>query len=212
MKKLIALVVGILMLCSFAFAQDMPAGNKQGAKSLDFTFNGLGTFGLNNVGVSLTYFLSSDAAVRLGLNAQNVSTSQDPPSTVVGGQKAETSQLTVAVGADYLMYMSGASSRVRPYMGAGVGFGMTSGSEKNTTADEIKTGGIVLGVAGILGAEFYLYNEISLSAEYSLNLVTLVLPSDREVTNGGVTTKTPGVNQTTILGFGATGAALHIYF
>lgn len=44
MKKLFALVVAILMVCSIVSAQDVPAGNQAGAKSLNFTFGGLGAF------------------------------------------------------------------------------------------------------------------------------------------------------------------------
>ena len=215
MKKVLAILIVGILVCGIAFAQDAPAGNKQGAKSLNFMFGGLGNFGIGSPntygGVSVSYFLSGDAAVRAGLNIGYTSTSQDPPSTVVNGLKQETSDFAVALQTDYLMYMNSASSRVRPYFGGGILFGMMSGTEKNTTADEISTGGIELGVAGVIGAEFYIYNELSLSAEYSVNVIDLVMPSDTEVTNAGTTVKTPGVSKTTILGFRAVGAALHIY-
>jgi len=48
------------MMCGVVMAQDAPAGNQAGAKSMNFTFGGLGAFGLTgtgpNGGLGLTYF------------------------------------------------------------------------------------------------------------------------------------------------------------
>jgi hypothetical protein len=71
----------------------------------------------------------------------------------------------------------------------------------------------VFGLVAILGAEFFVYNEISLSAEYTLGLYQMTSRSDQTDSRKGlsdVTTKQGSSYQ--ILGFGAAGATLHIYF
>jgi outer membrane protein W len=224
MKKVLAVVLAVVMMCGVVMAQDAPAGNQAGAKSMNFSFGGLGTFGLGptgiNNGLGLTYFLSSDAAVRLGLQlAINSSTTPANPAAGQTGKDGEASSTAIGIGGDYLMYMGG--GRVKPYMGAGVSLSMNSNSSKtvvNTTAGvqtEVKNGpgaGMTLGLAAIAGAEFYLYNEISLSAEYTLNVFSMNSASDMEVTTGATTTTTKGGSSMNLLGFGAGGATLHIYF
>jgi len=224
MKKVLAVVLAVVMMCGVVMAQDAPAGNQAGAKSMNFTFGGLGTFGLGatgiNGGLGVSYFLSSDAAVRLGLQiGMNSATIPANPATGQTGKDGESSSTAIGIGGDYLMYMGG--GRVKPYMGAGVGLSLNSNSSKsvvNTTAGvqtETKNGpgaGMTFGVAGIAGAEFYLYNEMSLSAEYRLNLFSMTSNSDTETTVGNTTVTTKNGSSTSLLGFSAAGATLHIYF
>jgi opacity protein-like surface antigen len=123
------------------------------------------------------------------------------------------------------MFLNSMSPRVKPYLGAGVGFALNSSDVKyrisntaiNGTATETKNGGasdgLVFGLVAILGAEFFVYNEISLSAEYTLGLYQMTSRSDQTDSRKGlsdVTTKQGSSYQ--ILGFGAAGATLHIYF
>ncbi len=224
MKKVLAVVLAVLMLSSFMLAQDVQPAVKAGSKSLNFTFGGLGAFGLNatgvNGGLGASYFLSSDAAVRLGLQVR--STSSTIPANPAAGQTGtdgSTSTFTLGIGADYLMYMAGATSRVRPYMGAGLSFSMISDTRKNAVIapaiqGEVKgTGaGTNLGLMGIAGAEFFLYPEMSLSAEYTLNLINMNSPADLVTTTGSTSVTAKQTSSTQILGFGAAGATLHIYF
>ena len=223
MKKIFAVVLAVVMMCGVVSAQEMNA-QKSGAKSLNFTFGGLGAFGLNGTGPAggfgFSYFLSSDAAVRLGLQIQSQS-STIPANPAAGqtGSDGSTSTFTLGIGADYLMYMAGSSSRVRPYMGAGFAFSMISDTRKNAVIapavqGELKgTGaGTTLGLMGIAGAEFFLYPEISLSAEYGLNLFSMTSPADLVATSGTTSVTTKQTSTTTILGFGAAGATVHIYF
>lgn len=225
MKKLFATILAVMLMCGVVMAQDAPAGNQAGAKSMDFTFGGLGAFGLAGTGpaggLGVTYFLSSDAAVRLGLQLGTTSTTT--PSAVAGNSDAETSTFDVALGADYLMYMSG--GRVKPYVGAGVSVGLGSSSTKPSNPSPIPAGntvettntratdGLSLSLAGIAGAEFYLYNEISISAEYTLGLVRMVSGADSETTvQGSPTVTAKGTSSFNLFGFSAAGATIHIYF
>jgi outer membrane protein W len=224
MKNSIFVFITAMMISGALLAQDVHPAVKSGSKSLNFTFGGLGAFGLNGTGPSgglgISYFLTSDAAVRLGLQIKNAS-STIPANPGVGqtGTDGSTSTFTLGISADYLMYMTGATSRVRPFMGAGLSFGMISDTRKNAVVapnvqSELKgTGaGTTLGLMGIVGAEFFLYPELSLSAEYDLGLFSMLSPADLVTTTGPNSNTTKQTSSTTILGFGAGGATLHIYF
>lgn len=239
MKKMFSVLVVVLMVAGVVSAQETPAGNKAGAKSMNFTFLGLGTFGLAGTGpaggIGVSYFLSSDAAVRLGLqvamNSATIPFNPPPATPTQTGSDGDFSEFSLGVAADYLMYMD--AGRVKPYMGAGVGVSLASNSGKaavasGATAGEITNGlaadyagfgaspsntpGLTFGLAGIVGAEFYLYNEISVSAEYQLNLFSMSSVSDTEMKAGATTTTRKNGSSSSILGFGAAGATVHIYF
>jgi hypothetical protein len=213
--------------------QEMKPAVKEGARSLNFTFAGLGAFGLGsagvNGGISYSYFLSNESALRLGLqgifNSSTQPWNDNSGNGTNPGTDGSTSSFGLGVGADYLMYTSAITPRVKPYFGAGVFVTMNTSSNKpaisdasgNATITETKNGngneGLSFGAAGMVGAEFFLYPEISLSAEYQLTLFSLTSRSDRVVTYRGfpsVTTKQGSSMQ--ILGFKTFGATLHIYF
>ena len=224
MKKFLAVFVAVVMLCGVVMAQEVQnLGTKAGDKSMNFTFTGIGTFGIGATGpaggIGVSYFLGSDAAVRAGLQVKSTSsTIPANPGTGQTGTDGSSSSFTLALSADYLMYMQGATSRVRPYMGAGLGFSMGSTDFKNAVIapavqGETKGGaGTTLGLMGICGAEFYLYPELSLSAEYTLTLFSMTSPADVVTTSGSTSVTTKQTSTTQILGFGQGGAALHIYF
>jgi outer membrane protein W len=231
MKKIAIALVVVMIASSALFAQDIQPAAKAGAKSLNFTFAGLGVFGLGspNVtgGLGASYFLSNDAALRVGLQIQSTSTTT-PWNDVTNsnpGADGKSSTFGFGVTADYLMYMSGMTSRVKPFAGVGVGFMMNSSDVKHAVANnagngtllEVKNGtandGTTFYIAAAMGAEFFLYPELSLSAEYDLNLIGITSLSDATTSVKGspdITTKRGST--TTILGFGAAGATLHIYF
>jgi|SRR5208283_1845781 len=226
MKKVLILAMAIAMVFGLASAQDVVPDVKAGSKCLNFTFAGLGAFGFNATGpsggIGASYFLNSDAALRLGLQIQ--STSSTIPANAPAGQSGtdgSRSAFGLGIGADYLMYMN--AGRVRPYWGGGLQFIMNSndykpavvgggsqGEDKNDPANGPT--GVSFQLAGFLGAEFFIYSQLSVSAEYQLNLVNINSPADNVLSNGNasVTNKVGGT--TTILGFGAAGATVHIYF
>jgi outer membrane protein W len=243
MKKLLIVVLAMVLVFGLVSAQDINPAIHSGAKSLNFTFGGLGAFGLGASGLSninffapgfgASYFLSNDAALRIGFQVAfpSAKSPANPPAGKPGTDATE-SAFSLGVGGDYLMYMG--SSRVRPFVGAGLYFATNSTDEKNGTGTGDGTGfvqtetkndvngvtvngttylgGTNFGIRAIMGAEFFIYNELSMSAEYDLNILNIASQSDQVVTRGSssVTTKSP--SSTTILGFGAAGATLHIYF
>ena len=200
----------------------------------NFTFGGLGTFGLGAAGVkggiSASYFLTQESALRVGLQVYSNSTTTPWNDLTTNGTNpgsdGSTSTFGLGVGADYLMYINAISPRVRPYLGLGVRVITQSSDSKpavatsapNGTLVETKNGtggdGLTFGAAGILGAEFFIFNAISVSAEYQLNLFSETSSADMVTSIKGapssVTTKQG--SSTAILGFGSAGATLHIYF
>lgn len=235
MRKSLAILLVIVAVFGNVFAQDVKPAVSAGSKSLNFTFGGLGAFGIGPTGIGgglgASYFLSSDAAVRVGLQVVSASaTIPANPPTGSTGTDGSQSAFQVGVGCDYLMYMVGATSRIRPYMGGGIQFGFATTNSKNaviapTTQTEFKnraagetingttyTGGMIVSLRAVAGAEFFIYPELSLSAEYQLNGFSLLSQSDQEQINGPTTVTTKGGSSTTLLGFGAAGAVLHFYF
>ena len=234
MKRALALVVASSLVFGMALAQDVQPVVKSGAKSINFTFGGLGTFGLGAAGVkggiSGSYFLTQESAVRIGLQVfSNSTTTPWNDLTANGtnpGSDGSTSTFAFGVGADYLMYINASTPRVRPYFGAGFRVISQSSDSKpavataapNGTLVETKNGtggdGLTFGFAGILGAEFFIFPAISLSAEYQLNLFSTTSNADQVTSIKGasssVTTKQG--SSTSILGFGSAGGSIHIYF
>lgn len=235
MRRFFTLLVAGLVFAGTLVAQDVKPAVSTGSKSLDFTFAGLGAFGIGPSGIGgglgATYFLASDAAVRVGLQVVYASATMpaNPPAGTPGTDGSQ-SAFQAAVGVDYLMFMTGATSRVRPFVGAGVQFGMGSTNSKNpvtgaTVQTEIKNNefgeningtnyvaGTTIAARAVVGAEFFLYPELSLSAEYQLNVINLTSQADEETINGPTTVTKKLGSSTTLLGFGAVGATLHIYF
>lgn len=216
-----------------ADAQEVKPAVKAGAMSLNFNFGGLGTFGIGpagvNGGVSFSYFLSNDAAVRVGLQGV-LNSSTKPWNDISGngtnpGTDGTSSTFGLGLGADYLMFVSALTPRVKPYVGIGAFVQMNSSTTKpaisnsagDGTVTETKNGngneGVAFGLGGIAGAEFFLYPEISLSAEYQLTLISLLSRSDEVVSYKGNPSRTTKQGSATqILGFSTFGATLHIYF
>ncbi len=235
MRKAFVVLFALVALFGSTRAQDVKPAVSAGSKSLDFTFTGLGVFGIGPSGVAgglgASYFLTADAAVRVGLQVLNASSSTpaNPPAGSTGTDGSQ-SAFQLGLGADYLMYMTGATSRIRPYMGAGVQFGIGSTNSKNavlapTVQTEFKNrasgesingttyyGGMTFSARAIMGAEFFLYPELSLSAEYQLNLINLTSGADQEMIQGPTTVTTKSGSTTTLLGFSTAGAILHFYF
>jgi hypothetical protein len=232
MKKAFVLAVALLLVCGIALAQDFQPVVKAGAKSINFTFGGLGTFGLGAAGVrggiSGSYFLTQDMAIRVGLQVASNSTTTPwndfTPNGTNPGSDGSTSNFAWGVGADFLLHFNATTPRVRPYIGAGVRvISQTSDSKPalatsspNGTLQETKNGtagdGLTFGAAAILGAEFFIWPAISLSAEYQLNLFSQTSSSDQVTSFKGVpNVTTKQGSSTTILGFGSAGATIHIY-
>ena len=92
MKKVLMLVLTIAMVFGIASAQDVNPAIHQGAKSFNFTFGGLGAFGIGAngplAGISGSYFLNNEAAVRAGLQI-GISNTSTPSNLTTGSGRTE---------------------------------------------------------------------------------------------------------------------------
>ncbi|MGD1044962.1 MAG: outer membrane beta-barrel protein [Bacteroidota bacterium] len=228
MKKLFTVLVAIALIASLAFAgDDITPSAKSGATSLNFTFGGLGAFNLGEAGpsvpqpvaipagISISYFLNNNNAVRVGLQIQYGSET-DPYQGTGSGTDGNRSEFGLGISGDYLMYIA-SSSRVRPYLGGGFLLTYSSNDVKyaagpGATQQEIQNSqpaGVGFQLRGLAGAEFFIYNEMSISAEYQMNLFGIESFSDTKNTPGSTT---KNGSQMQILGFQALAATVHIYF
>lgn len=223
-------VAGVLAIVAATSlgAQEVQPVVKEGARSVNFTFDGLGSLGLGaagvNGGISGTYFLKQNRALRLGLQV-GYTRSTTPWNGAGPGSDGHQSTFTFGISGDYLWYGTALAQRVRPYVGTGASV-VTNSSDRTFalsdaapagTLTEIKDGsgsdGLTLGAEGVLGVEFFLFPSVSLSAEYHLNVVSYTSRADQvQYYNGGTSVTTKQGSTLSLLRFAAGGATVHIYF
>lgn len=223
MKKFFfVLIVFSLVLTSANFAQDEVRPNfVYGKTAMLFEFDGLNTLRANafNGGIGAKMFFGPALAIRAGL--QFASFSDENPDNPGVGQPAfdeESSYTTFGLTAGVEYHIR--AGRVSPYVGAEVSFSTTSTEIKNpgNNAGTIEgaavnnvAGGTQIGVGVLAGAEFFLFRELSLSAEYQLGFVSQS-NADVKTTQGTITQTTKG-GSTSIIGIQSQGTfTLAFYF
>jgi hypothetical protein len=199
------------------------------SKALLFSFAGLANLGANtyNGGIGAKYFLSSALAIRGSLQfaMANQKILANPGVGQVGTDgSSSATRFGLSLGGEYHLVQA----RVSPYVGAALNFSSTSTESKTagavtppavftqTTTKNALAGeqgyiaGTNIGVAGLVGAEFFVTKEVSLAGEYQLGFNMTSRP-DQEVIAGSITTKTK-TGSFTGLGFGTTALTLSVYF
>ncbi|MEX0602974.1 MAG: outer membrane beta-barrel protein [Bacteroidota bacterium] len=214
MKKILVVLLALVLTGSMAFGQEVNPNITAGSKALLFSFNGLAFLAAGNFdgGIGGKFFLSDMMAVRVGLQFASASATNPwpgvvtPPNTSVDGTQSATQ---FGVGGAVELHL--AKGRVRPFIGGGVGFSTTSTESKDpergnpppaqTTVKNNANGETIGGmtfvagssieVYGLVGFEYFLYNEISLGAEYRVGFMSLS-QKDQEISSGSVTVTTKG--------------------
>lgn len=214
MKKLLS-VVAVLIANSLALGQGVNPNYNAGSKAILFTFDGLSTLRAGNFdgGIGGKYYLGKNTALRAGL--QLASSSEDLPANAAPGQQAtDGEESATQFGVSGALEFHLRSKRASPYLGGGLSFSTTSTESRNavigpstnqTTVENDRNGeningrtfvaGTRLGVFGLAGIEFFLFNELSLAAEYRLG-ISKISRADEKVSAGTQT-------QTTKLGSGS---------
>lgn len=225
----------VLTLCFVTVsvqAQGVVPATGAGAKAVLFSFSGLATLGAGNFdgGIGGRYFLTDAMSVRGGVRF--ASAGQDVPANAPAGQQGVDGSLSALVyGVSGAVEIRMARKRVSPYLGGGVSITMTSTESKsseqgnpppaqtvvkNDNGGEVVNGtfysaGTTLSLFGLFGVEFFLYEEMSLAAEYRLGYASTSRP-DEETTVGPTTTTVQSGGGST-LGFTNGGAlTLAVYF
>lgn len=235
MKKIIFVLTGLILFSSTVlFSQDeVKNENYSGRMGLLFTFRGFSDLGAGNFqgGIGGKLFMTNQLALRAGvLFASEKNNIPANPNPGQSGQDGKISATEFGVNAAVEFHLfSPQSYRVSPYIGGGVGFNTTSTEndepvvgnnnqrvvKNNINGEQIGDnryfGGTELSVFALLGAEFFLFKELSLAAEYRLGFSS-VSKSDQEITVGN-NTNTTQTGSTTSFGINNQGfLTLAFYF
>ena len=223
MHKLIFTVILLILIGTVANAQNSKGYFKEGSKALLFEFNGLADLGAGsfNGGLGGKYFITRKMAIRGSLQFMDLN--EDIPFQGDGGVDGDRNANHFGLSAAVEVHFD--TSRVNPYFGGGLGFGITS-TERKTAVNDITNqttikndidgefgyyGGTQFSVFGILGVEVFVIDNLSLAAEYQLGYVYLSR-KDQEVTQGNTTVTTHQGSQTS-LGLQSSGSLiLSVYF
>lgn len=166
------------LLASHIQAQEITAKTKHQDTALLFQFNGFGnlaTGGLGAVetpvdasgastitinGIGGKYYTAENIAVRAVFTFVQESSSQ-----AQSGGIAELDEALTGIGIEGGVEVHLHNKRLSPYFGGLFGYsrGSFTRNQNGSEASAKRTG---IGVAGILGAEFFLFEQVSLAAEY----------------------------------------------
>ena len=194
MKKgmVVLACLALLITWNLALGADVikPQTN-QGDKALLFTINGLGDFGVGGApagflvysdeggigsesytGVGFKTFISDGMAVRIGVGYSSTSmTTETGDGDVVNG----LSMMTIQPAIEYHLYQAEA---VSIYVGGGLSYTKFGISMEMPEMDKVTSSMSGIGVAGLLGAEFYPWKNVSFAAEYQLGYASGSSSSD----------------------------------
>ena len=208
------------MAVSFISAQEVTPSIGAHSKALLFTFNGLSVLRAAdyNGGIGAKYYLTNAMALRGGIGFGYMTQSIPVPGGATGTDGTISG---IMYGLNAGMEFHLLPGRVSPFVGGA--FSLSSNSTENSlpivppglentdkNGGRAGAGGLTLGAGGILGVEFFLTKEISLSTEYMLGY-TLTSTSDYEQIRGAVTTKfkTGNISAVDISNSGALTLAVH---
>jgi opacity protein-like surface antigen len=160
-------------------------------------------------------------AIRVGVQA-NVSGTTTPANPVAPlvGIDGSTSSTTIGVEGALEVHLT--TTRLSPYLGGGVGFSLNSNESKPVVPPQAapayqtttKSGGTSINFFVMMGAEYFIVDQISLAAEYRLGY-SMFSPKDTEIssTNPAVTTVTTKGTSNHNLSLNSTGLlTLAVYF
>lgn len=197
----ITTIICLLIMISFAVSTAQPAKPyfEKDSKAMLFEFSGLAYLGTNsfNGGIGGKYFIKSDLAIRGSI--QIASITEDDPFQGSGGVDGEShaSQFGLSAAAEFHLN----TTRINPYFGGGLAIRFTSTESKSAEQDAndqvtVKNsrsgefgylGGTEFVIFGMVGAEVFIIENLSLAAEYQLGFSHLSR-KDEETSQGNTTT------------------------
>jgi hypothetical protein len=172
------------------------------AKGLLFTFNGLAMLGTGafNGGIGGKFFFMENIAGRAGVQflMVNKTVPANPPVGVAGTDGSQSAfQIGISPAIEYHL----SKARLSPFIGGGILFSSTSTKNKSAVTggaasveiqnaangenidNTVYYAGMTFGISGLGGVEFFITNEISLSAEYQVGF-SLISRYPQKVVNG----------------------------
>ncbi len=212
MKKLITIALVLLLVPFLLQAQDASSKRSAGDKALLFSLNGLGNLGAGNYmgGVGFKYYFSNTMALRASLGFGSSSETKKAPSSSQADEKTTDMAFSIAPG---IVVDLVHNSAVVGYVGGQIMYTMSSNTVENPNyVKDTKTEvtGNTFGAGVFLGAEWYPWNNVSLSAEYLLGFSTT--SGKNKVTIGSTTTETDAPSSTDIALGSANSASFTVSF
>ena len=191
--RLLPLVLCALLVtpCSLSYAQsDDDPQLESGTWALQFQITDNFTLGAFEGSVlSAKRQLSESRALRLGLDINAVTSSQDERSFAAGGSEDSQTDLNLDLDLQYVSYLN-QEGLVRAYAGVGptLGYGRTKIEEtSDEQGSELTRNTYLVGVVGLVGAEWFVRSNISLTAEYGALASYAAISTQRvNVQNGNV--------------------------
>lgn len=160
-------------------------------KGLLFKFEGLSNLNLNSFsgGIGFKYTIDESTWLR---HILSISSSRQNPHH--RGNETKGSQLGFNLNTDYIIDMA-KREQLKPFWGGGFNVGYRNYydlSESNLSKNENNRNSYSFGIGGLIGVEYYVKENISLSAEYNVNLVFAYTEQFSESTNkpAGIKSKT----------------------
>ena len=204
MKKLLLVLFIMAFAASMMFA-GTPMTN-QGDKSLGFTVNGLGNFGVGGVnagytqGLGFNYFLSKDMALRANVGF-STSTTKTPAGAAGDNEVTGT---TIGIRPGLVWHMAPVAGSISPYWGVEGEFGWLKNTSKPAGGTESSNSGTLFGAGLFMGGEWYAWDGISFNAEYNLGFTSQTTKSEA----AGVSTDGPS---NTSIGISSWAVGLNVY-
>ncbi len=200
MKKLLFVIVAVVIITNLAFAGDENTPTtKSGDKALLFNLGGLSFLTAGNFtptsflsGVGGKYYISEGNAIRLALGFNNASTTiKNTTIPTPAGQSSERKETGTSFSiAPAFLHVLPISGSVAPYIGAQIAWTTNSLTREPganfVNNSKFKSSTTVIGVAGLLGVEWFAWSNISFGAEYQLGYFST--SGSDESTNAGTTT------------------------
>jgi opacity protein-like surface antigen len=225
MKRLITLIVVLSLFASVSLAADPKPVTNAGAKALLFDLGGLASLSAGNYqgGLGAKYYIAQDMAIRLSLgfrtSTETEKNTQNPlPTNRLAESKLTSTAFTIAPA---FTYNVAKTSTVAAYVGGMLSF--TTAEDKregNNTSlnvgydsgESYRESTTSWGVAGILGVEWFPWENISFSGEYRLGYTSSSGETESTTTAATTTIDGPDSSQ---FGLGSANSAaltLAIYF
>jgi opacity protein-like surface antigen len=225
MKRFGILLVVMLVSCGVVFAAEPKPIAYTGAKALMFDLGGLANLAAGDYGGGLgfKYYLGSDLALRmsLGFNTSTVTTKNlvtPLPATQMAESRLTHTDLTLGPA---VTYNFAKVSTVAAYAGGMFFFTWAKDRREGNSAslavgydngEAYRSSSTTVGFGGLLGVEWWPWENVSLSAEYRLGYSHTTSETESSTTATSVTVDGPTTN-----GFGLGSAnsgalTLAIYF
>lgn len=176
MKKTFVYILSLMCLLSIANAKDdVGYRAKEGDQALLFSLKGLDNLSAGNFngGLGYQYYFANHTAFRFALGLDFSSESQDKPDeTYAKDYSKDVFSFLLRPG---IRYNFGTSSNVLAYMGTEAIFQLTKTTTESNlvtfTDQTLEEKSTNFGLGFFIGAEWFAFKNVSLSAEYGLSFL-----------------------------------------